>query len=203
MLVVACAESVEDVPAPLRRCFTHELALEAPDEVQRLVLLQVCMHALRICHVHACYGAAFITSPVRYLLTPDVGCAKVRSNMFGGPWPVLKFVLSVEPTAPGARRARWLMRVRMRRRCRALPHRPPGCCRATCAQSVLMPRPQLCTRCCPGKRRPVAETVQVPPGRACMLAVPRWKARWRLPASAPPQPLVPHRCGAWPHVAMM
>ena len=42
-----CAESVEDVPAPLRRCFTHELALEAPNEAQRLVLLQV--HAGSLC----------------------------------------------------------------------------------------------------------------------------------------------------------
>lgn len=44
VLVVACAESADDVPAQLRRCFTHELALEAPDEAQRLALLQVCTH---------------------------------------------------------------------------------------------------------------------------------------------------------------
>ncbi|KAK9832032.1 hypothetical protein WJX81_000155 [Elliptochloris bilobata] len=40
VLVVACAESAKDVPAPVRRCFTHELALQAPDEAQRLTLLQ-------------------------------------------------------------------------------------------------------------------------------------------------------------------
>ena len=64
VLVVACAESAEDVPALLRRCFTHELALEAPDEAQRLVLLQVCMQAHCTLPVHACYGAAFVALPL-------------------------------------------------------------------------------------------------------------------------------------------
>jgi hypothetical protein len=40
VVIVACASSPEQVPAPLRRCFTHELALEAPDEKLRLSLLQ-------------------------------------------------------------------------------------------------------------------------------------------------------------------
>ncbi|KAL4420721.1 hypothetical protein ABPG75_010377 [Micractinium tetrahymenae] len=39
VILVACAASAEDLPAPLRRCFTHELALEAPDQAQRLSLL--------------------------------------------------------------------------------------------------------------------------------------------------------------------
>jgi hypothetical protein len=38
---VASAEAVEDIAAPLRRCFTHELAVEAPDQDVRLHLLQV------------------------------------------------------------------------------------------------------------------------------------------------------------------
>lgn len=39
VVLVACAASADDVPPPLRRCFTHELALEAPDHAQRLSLL--------------------------------------------------------------------------------------------------------------------------------------------------------------------
>lgn len=40
--VVASTEAVEDVLAPLRRCFTHELPIEAPDKDARLAILQVC-----------------------------------------------------------------------------------------------------------------------------------------------------------------
>jgi SpoVK/Ycf46/Vps4 family AAA+-type ATPase len=39
--VVASTEAVEEVAAPLRRCFTHELPLEAPDKEARLAILQV------------------------------------------------------------------------------------------------------------------------------------------------------------------
>lgn len=39
VVLVACAASAEDVPAPLRRCFTHELGIEAPDHAQRRALL--------------------------------------------------------------------------------------------------------------------------------------------------------------------
>ena len=61
VLVVACAESAEDVPAPLRRCFTHELALKAPDEAQRLALLQVCTHVYHTLILHAHLVAAVMT----------------------------------------------------------------------------------------------------------------------------------------------
>lgn len=39
--VVASTEAVEDVAAPLRRCFTHELSIEAPDKDARLSILKV------------------------------------------------------------------------------------------------------------------------------------------------------------------
>ena len=58
VLVVACAESAEDVPAQLRRCFTHELALEAPDEAQRLALLQACAPYSPL---HVRYAAPWVT----------------------------------------------------------------------------------------------------------------------------------------------
>ena len=49
VIIIACVESAEDVPASFRRCFTHELQLEAPDAAARMSLLQVrcllpCMH---------------------------------------------------------------------------------------------------------------------------------------------------------------
>ncbi|KAL3677558.1 hypothetical protein R1sor_027506 [Riccia sorocarpa] len=39
VLVVACCESVENLPPSFRRCFTHEVAVEMPNEDQRLALL--------------------------------------------------------------------------------------------------------------------------------------------------------------------
>ena len=36
---VACASSLDELPAPLRRCFTHEIAAAAPDAPQRAQLL--------------------------------------------------------------------------------------------------------------------------------------------------------------------
>ena len=39
--VVASTEAVEDVAAPLRRCFTHELRIDAPDKDARLTILEV------------------------------------------------------------------------------------------------------------------------------------------------------------------
>ncbi len=36
---VACASSLDELPAPLRRCFTHEIAAPAPDAAQRARLL--------------------------------------------------------------------------------------------------------------------------------------------------------------------
>lgn len=42
VVIIACVESAEDVPPSLRRCFTHELQLEAPDAAARKRLLQVC-----------------------------------------------------------------------------------------------------------------------------------------------------------------
>jgi hypothetical protein len=36
---VACVSSLDELPAPLRRCFTHEIAASAPDAPQRAQLL--------------------------------------------------------------------------------------------------------------------------------------------------------------------
>lgn len=36
---VACVTSVDDLPAPLRRTFTHDIAVPAPDAFQRQQLL--------------------------------------------------------------------------------------------------------------------------------------------------------------------
>ncbi len=47
VLLVACAEVADDVPAALRRCFTHELALDAPDEPHRVSLLRGALAARR------------------------------------------------------------------------------------------------------------------------------------------------------------
>ena len=41
VVIVACAESADDLPATLRRCFTHELAVDAPDAAARRLLIQV------------------------------------------------------------------------------------------------------------------------------------------------------------------
>ncbi|CAL5226879.1 g9752 [Coccomyxa viridis] len=43
--VVASTEAVEDVAAPLRRCFTHELHIDAPDKDARLSILEDFVHA--------------------------------------------------------------------------------------------------------------------------------------------------------------
>ena len=40
VIVIACAESADDLPASLRRCFTHELPVEAPDAAARKHLIQ-------------------------------------------------------------------------------------------------------------------------------------------------------------------
>ena len=40
VVLVACTASADDLPPALRRCFTHEIALEAPDQQQRQALLQ-------------------------------------------------------------------------------------------------------------------------------------------------------------------
>ena len=47
VVLVACASTVEDVAAPLRRCFTHEIGLETADQDLRLHLLQVCSALLK------------------------------------------------------------------------------------------------------------------------------------------------------------
>jgi hypothetical protein len=39
VVLLGCAAAADDLPAPLRRCFTHELAVEAPDQAQRSQLL--------------------------------------------------------------------------------------------------------------------------------------------------------------------
>lgn len=40
VILAACVATPEDVPAPLRRCFTHEIHVEAPDAAQREDLLR-------------------------------------------------------------------------------------------------------------------------------------------------------------------
>ncbi|KAL3143311.1 hypothetical protein ABBQ38_002150 [Trebouxia sp. C0009 RCD-2024] len=40
VIIIACVESADDVPASFRRCFTHEIQLEAPDAAARRRLLQ-------------------------------------------------------------------------------------------------------------------------------------------------------------------
>lgn len=40
LVLVACAPAPDDVPPPLRRCFTHELAVEAPSQPGRQALLE-------------------------------------------------------------------------------------------------------------------------------------------------------------------
>ena len=40
MVLVACADAVDEIPASLRRCFTHEIHVEAPAEEQRRQLLE-------------------------------------------------------------------------------------------------------------------------------------------------------------------
>lgn len=51
--VVASTEAVEDVAAPLRRCFTHELHIDAPDKHARLSILEV----WRLCPSSLCCNA--------------------------------------------------------------------------------------------------------------------------------------------------
>ena len=43
VIIVGCVESAEDTPSSLRRCFTHEMRIEAPDASERRQLLQVCI----------------------------------------------------------------------------------------------------------------------------------------------------------------
>jgi hypothetical protein len=40
VVLVACAASAADVPAPLRRCFTHEIEVQPPDVAQRRSMLR-------------------------------------------------------------------------------------------------------------------------------------------------------------------
>ena len=39
VVLIACTEAVDDIPAPLRRCFTHEFAVDGPPQRQRQHLL--------------------------------------------------------------------------------------------------------------------------------------------------------------------
>lgn len=88
MLVVACAESAEDVPPPLRRCFTHELPLEAPDEAQRLALLQGLLAPGRVDEgalaAAASQTAGLLPGDLR-AVAADAAAAAVRSLL---PWRV-------------------------------------------------------------------------------------------------------------------
>ncbi len=51
VLLVAAAEGTEGLTPQLRRCFTHEVTVEAPDEEQRLLLLH---HFLGLKKEQAC-----------------------------------------------------------------------------------------------------------------------------------------------------
>ena len=51
--VVASTEAVEDMAAPLRRCFTHELSVEAPDKDARLSILEVWLRLSTVLLLHA------------------------------------------------------------------------------------------------------------------------------------------------------
>lgn len=52
VIIVACVESAEDVAPSLRRCFTHELQVEAPDAPARKRLLQVRLMYHGLAHIY-------------------------------------------------------------------------------------------------------------------------------------------------------
>lgn len=62
VILIACVESAEDVPASFRRCFTHELQLEAPDTAARMRLLQV--RCLLYCLLLQSFIDVFVSTPV-------------------------------------------------------------------------------------------------------------------------------------------
>jgi hypothetical protein len=43
VILVACVASPDSVAPPLRRCFTHELAVDAPDQPARRALLEAAL----------------------------------------------------------------------------------------------------------------------------------------------------------------
>ena len=51
--VVARTEAVEDMAAPLRRCFTHALSVDAPDKDARLSILEVWLRLSTVLLLHA------------------------------------------------------------------------------------------------------------------------------------------------------
>ena len=75
VIVIACAESADDLPASLRRCFTHELPLDAPDAGARKQLISVsathddipCMTSWET-H-HACYDTVFGCTLLPFMVT--------------------------------------------------------------------------------------------------------------------------------------
>lgn len=78
VILVACANSVEDVAAPLRRCFTHEIGLEAVDQDARLHLLQVKCPNVALVHnllgsplKHACQSDSCVMLLVIVLFTGE------------------------------------------------------------------------------------------------------------------------------------
>jgi len=40
VILIACAESIDDVAAPLRRCFTHEILVPSPGRGERETLMR-------------------------------------------------------------------------------------------------------------------------------------------------------------------
>ena len=52
VIIVACVESADDVAPSLRRCFTHELQVEAPDAPARKRLLQVRLMYHGLAHIY-------------------------------------------------------------------------------------------------------------------------------------------------------
>ena len=74
VIIVACVESAEDVAPGLRRCFTHELQLEAPDAPARKHLLQVC---LLPCCAMLCHAVPYCAMLCHAVTCCDVLCHAV------------------------------------------------------------------------------------------------------------------------------
>lgn len=79
VILVACAASAEDVPAPLRRCFTHELALEAPDRAQRCALLAGSLGGVPAAADWATNAGQGSASPAAAAGAAEMGCVDGES----------------------------------------------------------------------------------------------------------------------------
>ena len=68
VILIACVESAEDVPASFRRCFTHELQLEAPDSATRMRLLRVRCLLSKTASTLQSFVHVLVSAPVSALL---------------------------------------------------------------------------------------------------------------------------------------